>query len=235
MYFTNYIRYFFYLALNWNPRLATFIIWHEVQGEKKYGLKTTGIDDLTATMTNAERQHASIYQPVNFYTAEKLLAQLTPQEKNTGFLDVGCGLGRVMAMAAHHGFKHIEGIEFAPHLAYGANQLMEDVKAQFPQASLSVHTADAATYRIPQQVGVVFLFNPFDAVTMAGFLAQIDASLSQHPRPLTILYANPVCKLQWLNMGFTQRFSFKRMHYLEGCILEINGNKPHSASPLSPL
>lgn len=235
MYFINYIRYFFYLALNWNVRLATFIIWHEIRGEKKYGLKTTGIDDLTATMSNAERQHASLYQPVNFYTAEKLMAQLAPEEKATGFLDVGCGLGRVLAMAAHHGFRKIYGVEFAPHLYHGASLLASKVKAQFPGGSIVVACQDAVAYNIPDDVGVVFLFNPFDTVTMRGFLEQIAATLRRKPRPLTILYANPVCKTLWLQMGFSERFSFRRIHYLEGSVLECNGTLLPPFQPGGPL
>ena len=42
----RYIQYFFYLASNWNLRIAWHILDKEIKGEKKYGIQTTGADDL---------------------------------------------------------------------------------------------------------------------------------------------------------------------------------------------
>lgn len=219
LYFINYIHYFFYLGFNWNFRLAAFVMYHEIAGEKKYGLHTTGIDDLTTSVSLKDRQHASIYQPVNFYTAEKLFAQLTPADKSTSFLDVGCGMGRLLAMAAHHDFHHIYGVDFSPKLCHEAVLLAEALNQKFDNLIIEIDCMDAIEYIVPDDVSVIFLFNPFDDLIMQGFIKQLQQSIGRKPRPVKVLYANPQCKDLFLNAGFEETFSFKKMYYLEGAVM----------------
>jgi hypothetical protein len=42
----KYLKYFFYIATNWNISIAWHIIRNEIRGEKKYGINTTGADNL---------------------------------------------------------------------------------------------------------------------------------------------------------------------------------------------
>ncbi len=218
-YTSEYIKYFFYLALNWNFRLAFFIIKKEIEGEKKYGLHTTGIDDLTKSMNIEEREHASIYQPVNFYTAEKLFSHVDAIDLQGGFLDMGCGKGRVLSVAAAFGFTEITGVDFSAQLCYVANNNAKLLKEKYPFSSITIECEDAREYVIPKTISVIFLFNPFDDLIMGDFLKQVAKSLSEFPRRLKVLYANPQCKKQWLNAGFTEVHSFKKMKFLEGSVL----------------
>ena len=214
-----YIRYFFYLAINWGFPLAFFIIRKEVAGEKKYGIRTTGIDDLTTSMDVIEREHASIYQPVNFYTAERLFQSINAQDLTGTFLDIGCGKGRVLAMAAAYGFKDIIGVDFSAQLCYDARKLSEKVEPKYRSACITVECEDARYYVIPEIVSVIFLFNPFDDLVMQDFLKQVSATLYRKPRKLKVLYANPQCKKQWLDAGFKEVDFFKKMKFLEGSVL----------------
>jgi hypothetical protein len=74
-------------------------------------------------------------------------------------------------------------------------------------------------YTIPETVGVIFLFNPFDHVIMEEFIAKVEDSLRRKQRPLKILYANPQCKQQWLDAGFEETDSFVKMNFLKGSVL----------------
>jgi hypothetical protein len=44
--FFSYTKYFFYLAFRWNIRIAIHILLQEIKGERKYGINTTGADEL---------------------------------------------------------------------------------------------------------------------------------------------------------------------------------------------
>ena len=77
-----------------------------------------------------------------------------------------------------------------------------------------------AYYYIPETVGVIFLFNPFDAVIMDVFIRKVSESLQRKNRPMKILYANPQCKQQWLDAGFKETASFVKLRYLQGSVLE---------------
>lgn len=214
-----YIKYFFYLAINWNIRLAWFIILKEISGEKKYNINTTGIDDLTLSVAAADREHASIYQPVNFYSAEKLFEHIDDTDMKGSFLDIGCGKGRALVMAAAYGFKDIIGIDFSAQLCYEAITLCEQIEATYQGTAVTIECKDAREYFIPDSVSVIFMFNPFDDLVMDDFLLRVKDTLTKKPRKLKLLYANPQCKKQWLDAGFNEIHYFKKIKYLEGSVL----------------
>jgi SAM-dependent methyltransferase len=212
----KYLRYFLYVAWHWGLNLAIFIIKHEIRGEKKYGISTIGLDSLSGTVSKEDRAHVSTYEPVNYYSSGWLFDQL--KNTNTTFLDVGCGRGRVLVIAAAYGFKNIIGIDFSQKLCDEAAAVCTAI----PNRSVTITCADARQYDIPDAVGVIFLFNPFDASVMSGFIQKVTESLSRKKRPLKILYANPQCKDLWLEAGFKETASFVKKRYLKGSILEKN-------------
>lgn len=214
------LRYFFYLAWNWDIRLALFIIRHEWKGEKKYGIHTTGIDDLTHTLSPEKRLHASIYQPINYYTAEQLFKQVFPKDVRGTLIDIGCGKGRIFGVGAAYHFKKIIGVDFSEKLCKDALLTAKKIVDKNNTVSIKVVYQDAATYEIPVDVTTIFLFNPFDTKVMREVVKHINESQRLHPRPIKILYANPVCKQLFLNEGFVETFYFKKMTYLEGSVLE---------------
>ena len=57
----SYIKYFFYLAFNWYFKIAWYIIKQEIKGEKKYGITTTGADELKSLEKKGiDIEHATI-------------------------------------------------------------------------------------------------------------------------------------------------------------------------------
>ena len=216
----RYLLYFFYLEWYWGFRLAHFIIRHEISGEKKYGIRTIGIDYLSRFISPEDRKHVSIYEPVNYYSSSRLFDYLQPDDFTTTLLDVGCGKGRLLAMGAAYGFSDIIGIDFSKKLCDAAANVCRGIKTRYPDTSITIECADARHYSIPETVGVIFLFNPFDAVVMDEFIKKVSESLNRKNRPLKILYANPQCKQQWLEAGFKEIASFVKLRYLQGSVLE---------------
>jgi len=215
----QYLRYFIYLAWNWDLKLAFFVLRHEIRGEKKYGQHTIGIDFLK-NLNKAETLHASVSQPINYYTAELLFAQTYLEDVAGTILDMGCGKGRVFGIAAHYGFKHIIGIDFSQTLCATAAKNAANLMEKFNDVNIEVVCADAALYEIPPAVTTIFLFNPFDDFIMRKMLNRLQESIRRYPRNIKILYANPVCKKLFTDAGFTETYYFKKMNYLEGSVLE---------------
>ncbi len=213
------LRYFFYLAWNWSFGLAFFIIRHEIRGQKKYGINTIGIDELN-NIPKSAKAHASIYQPINYYTAETLFDQLFLEDIEGDLLDLGCGKGRIFAIGVAYDFKKIIGVEFSETLCKQALQTAQEVVKIHPNVRIEVVYRDAATYTIPASVTTIFLFNPFDAIILEKVVEQINISQQLFPRPIKILYANPVWKKVLEAAGFIETFYFQEMTYLEGSVLE---------------
>lgn len=215
----RYLTYFFYIGWHWGISMAFFIIWYEIRGEKQFGVKTIGTDDLVTHLPAAELEHASMYEPVNYYTGSWLFDHVEKHELDTAFLDAGCGKGRVLAIAAAYGFKHITGIDFSPRLYNDALETATALENRYADCKVDIVCADARKYDIPDQVGVIFLFNPFDEVIMNDFIDQVMESLIRKPRALKILYANPQCKQLWLDAGFKEVDTFQKLKYLRGSVL----------------
>ena len=216
----RYLLYFFYLEWYFGFRLAHFIIRHEISGEKKYGIRTIGVDNLPGAVSAEDRKHFSAYEPVNYYTSSRLFGYLQPADFTTTLLDVGCGKGRLLAMGAAYGFLDLIGIDLSRKLCDAATRVCNGIKTKYADISFTIECGDARSYCIPDTVGVIFLFNPFDAVVMDEFIIKVFESLSRKDRPLKILYANPQCKQQWLDAGFTEIASFVKLKYLQGSVLE---------------
>jgi SAM-dependent methyltransferase len=218
----TYIHYFLNLGINWNFKLALFIIYHEIRGEKKFGLSTIGIDDLTSSVAEDDRKHASIYQPINFFIAEWLFekAQLLVHNKeSTRFLDAGCGKGRALLMAAFYGYQNISGFDISLAMCHEAILNTEKANVNYPDASFCIEQANANSYKIPDDTGVIFLFNPFDIEIMQGFIEQVLRSLQKAPREILVLYANPECKQAWMDAGFMPIGEIRKMNWLHGMVL----------------
>ncbi len=216
----KYFQYFFYLASNWNLRIAWHIINKEISGEKKYAIQSTGADELLELEEKGiDISHATIYMPASYDLLEAVLGEIT-QFKLNHFLDIGCGKGRAMCVAAYYGFNQVSGIDFSKELCKNATENLETTKVQFPLLSYQVINNDAFYYEIPIDVDCIFLFNPFDEIIMSGLIENIDISLEEFPRDFYIIYLNPLHKKQIKDAGYKEIFYTKKLKYLEGSILK---------------
>lgn len=227
MKFIRYIKYFFFLFTNWNIRIAWVMIRQEISGEKKYGIHTTGADELLKLEKQGiDISHATIYMPVSYSLLEEIFKQLNlsepsaaNQQSQTHFLDIGCGKGRALCVAAHYGFEKLTGLDFSKDLCDMAKQNLSITKQQFPQIEYKVINNDAFYFEIPGDANYIFLFNPFDEIIMSAVVNNIFASLQNHPRKITVIYVNPLHKELFLKAGYKETWYSKKMKYLEASIL----------------
>lgn len=215
------MQYFFYLGFNWNWRIAITIISQEIKGEKKYKIDSTGADELkNLSKKGIDTSHATIYMPVSYLLLEEIFRQI-PLTQKKHFLDVGCGKGRAMCVAAHHGYNIITGVDFSKQLCENALTNLQRTKETFPTLQYSVITKDAMNFEIPADVDCIFLFNPFDVVIMSAVVSNIMESVHEHPREIIVAYANPLYEDLFLEEGFIEIFHTKEMKYLEAAILKL--------------
>jgi SAM-dependent methyltransferase len=232
-----YIKYFFYLAYNWNIVIAWHIIRQEIKGEKKYGINTTGADELNKLEKQGiDISHATIYMPVSYSLLEEIFNRLNPNlsaaaltkaepqttnhKQQTHFLDIGCGKGRALCVAAHQGFKQVTGLDFARDLCEAAKENLTITNQKIPALKFKVINNDAFYFEIPNDVDCIFFFNPFDEIIMSGVVNNIFTSLQNNPRNISIIYVNPLHKELFLKAGFTETWYSKKMKYLEASVLE---------------
>jgi SAM-dependent methyltransferase len=222
--FFSYIKYFFYLAFKWNIKIATHILLQEIKGEKKYGITTTGADELKSLEERGiDTDHSTIYMPVSYSVLEEMFEQinLLTNRPCNHFLDIGCGKGRALCVAAHNGFSKVTGIDFSKEFCKDAEENLTITKQQFPNLQYKVINNDAFYFEIPNDVDCIFMFNPFDDVIMSGVAENILESFEINPRLITLIYVNPLYKEELLAVGFKQIYYTQKMQYLEAAILEL--------------
>jgi SAM-dependent methyltransferase len=109
------------------------------------------------------------------------------------FIDLGCGKGRLLVLAAMHGFGHVVGVELDGELlAQAQRNISSWQKRRGKGASVELVRADAARYRFPLAPIVVYMHNPFGEGTMRDVVANIRRSWEDRQRPVIVAYYNPL-------------------------------------------
>ncbi len=112
-----------------------------------------------------------------------LPAEITPPRFT--FVDLGCGKGRALLLAAQYGFSQVLGVELSPELAAVA-------RANTAQcANVEVRAQDAVSVKYPQEPLLLFLYHPFLAPLLRRVLQHLLAQQAAAPRPMYLLFANP--------------------------------------------
>lgn len=215
----RYIQYFFYVGLNWGWTVAFTIIRQEVKGEKKYGIQTTGADELKKLeRTGIDISHATIYMPVSYTLLERALEQIGPSS-NKHFTDIGCGKGRALCVAAHYGFNRLTGIDLSPDFCREALANLLLTQQQLQHIHYEVNAGDAAAWPVPADADCIFLFNPFDEKLMEKVVRNIEVSLAANPRNLYVIYANPLYKKLFTDKKFKEIYYSKTRRLFEVSVL----------------
>jgi precorrin-6B methylase 2 len=131
------------------------------------------------------------YSPYAWLGLRRILprSEVTPDDV---FVDVGSGMGRVVLQAAlHYPFRRILGIEISSqlHEISVTNLASNKARLRCPQVEL-IH-ANALELELPDDVTVVFLYNPFTGATFQAFLDRLLRSIDRNPRVVRVIYANP--------------------------------------------
>ncbi|MEX0636080.1 MAG: class I SAM-dependent methyltransferase [Ferruginibacter sp.] len=218
----QYLQYFFYLTFNWNVRIAYHIIKKEIAGEKKYGIQTTGADELASLdKKGIDIEHATIYMPISYDLLEDVFAAVSIQQFNH-LLDIGSGKGRALCVAAHAGVCKLSGIDISKEFCDISIKNLEHTATLFSNIQYKIYNNDAFYFDIPSDVDSIFLFNPFDEVIMSAVLENIEESLVLHPRKMTIMYANPMQKHLFKNYDYKEIYHTQKLKYLEALVLTKN-------------
>lgn len=216
-----YIRYFIYIAWNWNIQLALFTIYYEIKGERKYGLNTSHLSTLTnLTLTGNNFSHAEMYQGASYFLLENIFARLRTIHQSDVFVDIGCGKGRALSVAVYHGFLRVTGVDFAEELCREAAGNCHKLITKFPNLQYRIIHQDAAEYTFEDNMDVIYFFNPFDETIMQQVVTNLLASLQKRPRALFVIYINPQHKNLFILAGFTEVYYIKKIQYVEACILK---------------
>lgn len=168
------------------------MLYQDIRGGIKYKIKTFSPVKLKhLTIENADISKSSPYEAVNYYMLEKLLTAFRKLSPEKSIVDLGCGKGRVMVVAAYFGFTKITGIDFAKELCEEATLNINKTQSIIPGIEWKVIHANVLDYTISSDDTVFFMFNPFVEETLNVFLDKLEDSCKLFPRKTSFLYASP--------------------------------------------
>ena len=176
--------------------------------ERKLGVSTGG-------RISRERlgygQDQSFYAPTAYGNIRRILRALDIRPGGRQVMvDVGCGKGRVLVMAARLPFTRLVGVERSPELGEQARRNAAKARDHGARAPIQIVTADAAAYVVPDDATIVYFASPFSGHVLDSVLAQVSASLARAPRALRIVshgydaanaFERQIRQREWLFVG----------------------------------
>jgi hypothetical protein len=124
-----------------------------------------------------------------------LLQRMLPVEDvsvDDVFLDLGCGMGRVLLEAGmHYPFARLEGVELVPRLAETARTVLRRNEHLLRCPTWEVVTSDVSDYSVPDDATVAYLYDPFTSSVFDAAMARLEASVERRPRRLRVVYVTP--------------------------------------------
>lgn len=190
-----------------DPQLAN---WMKSKGvadaafDARMGTQTGGIQSLFDLQVVGENsRHGLSHIATDPQQFADVMASLELDFTPCTFIDLGSGKGRALILAAEFPFRRLIGVEFAVELteAARANIAVPEV-AKLANSRIELICCDAAAYAFPEEPLIIYLFNPFGAAIVRRIAQNALVSWKSNPRPIEIIYMNPVHVSEFLAAGW---------------------------------
>ena len=152
-----------------------------------HGVDTSGYIRSGVLLNSASAIHTVAYYGISPSTLHQGLTRIPAPLDRFTFVDIGCGKGRALIVAAQFHFARLIGVDLAAELCEIAVQNLALVPAA--AGRVSVLNVDAITLVYPETPLVIFLYDPFYAPILRKVLANLERQLRRSPRETYILYA----------------------------------------------
>lgn len=154
--------------------------------------------------TGFNQVHAELYWPIRPLPFDNMMRAIGGDLHEFAFIDLGCGKGRALLLAADWPFKRLIGVEFSQKLCDVAERNLEIFRAagHLHGRHAEVHCIDASAFRYPPEPLVVFLFDPFGPSVLKLVIDQLKASLAASPRACLVAYHLPMHADLFLSASF---------------------------------
>lgn len=129
------------------------------------------------------------YEPLDYPLLRKCLKAMELNADDVVY-EIGCGMGRPLALFARRRIAKCVGVELSESLANRAKENMRTLRGR-RAGGVEVMATDAVL--VDYSDGTAFyIFNSFGPTTLAAVLDRIRAGMIERPRPIRIIYVNPM-------------------------------------------
>ena len=108
------------------------------------------------------------------------------------FVDLGCGKGKPLMVAASYPFRRLIGVDISPACIRVAERNMARHRPErIDPSRVELLVGDAEDFVFPGEPLVVYMYNPFPGAVLERVVGNLEASLRAQPREVVIVYVNP--------------------------------------------
>lgn len=188
-------------------RLAS---WEEQKSQKdaefdeEFGTNTGGIQRLLnqTQILGENGRHGLAHIATDPQQFAEIMSDLNIPLSDFSFVDLGCGKGRALLLATKYPFRSIIGVDFVPSFVEEALRNVKAAAAKGLRNDIKIIAGDASLFDLPPGPVLLYLFNPFDSHIIRKVALNAKSSWQSDPRPIIIVYANPVHTKDVLHCGW---------------------------------
>ena len=142
--------------------------------------------------TRAENRDSKINQASSYYDLKKAFILSGIEHPNICLLDIGCGNGKVLSFGMYLNCMSVVGVDLDPSAISSASINCGKMKEKGSKTMYKLHEEDAGKFSIPNEINVIYLFNPFGKNTMQLVTDNIFAHHAKNKKDLCVVYTVPV-------------------------------------------
>nr|AUN87431.1 N-6' methyltransferase [Micromonospora echinospora] len=161
--------------------------------DERFGTETNGIVGLAdIDSIGTHQEEASHYLPTRKQEFDRMMA--TVGELDHGehvFVDLGCGKGRVVLLAAEKPYKKVIGVDFSPSFISQAKENVERYTGPVATHEIELLAIDAVDFVVPPENLIVYLFSPFGPPVFDTVMRNLVAATKKRKQKITIVYYSP--------------------------------------------
>ena len=139
-------------------------------------------------ISSANGRHGSKYSTTHPSVFFKALSMVPADLDEFTFVDLGCGKGRALILAAPRNFTKIVGVEFSAELAAIARRNLTGLRIH-----ADIIEMDVSEFRFPDGNLLVYMYNPFDKTVMHSVITNLAEWRARNSGNAFLIYINPVC------------------------------------------
>ncbi len=162
----------------------------EIFFEWRYGIVSDG--EIVGSELGFTENACHDYQATSYVRFHQLMKKVPIRQNADVFLDFGSGMGRAVILAATYPFRKVIGVELATDLHTRASENVKRAAKRLRCRDIELYNVDARRFRIPPEVTMIYMWNPFAGEVLREVFANIQKSIAEHPRLVTILYLSPI-------------------------------------------
>lgn len=121
--------------------------------------------------TDTSARASSVDEPTDARSFANILRLLDVDPARNDWVDIGCGKGRTVILAARAGFRRVLGVEnHAPYMDLARRNVAAAIPEYAPRIELTL--ADIREWPLPESDAVLFAYNPFGANILNDLLVR---------------------------------------------------------------